>query len=122
MTGKEVLQLVTQAGARLVCAGEQLTVKAPQPLSGALVTLIRRHKPDLLALLRSEQHEVFEERSAIMQYDGGLSRVAAEALAQHGAVIDILPCPACNGMSYKYADGHVRCTTPWCTFRTERAG
>jgi hypothetical protein len=54
------------------------------------------------------------ERAALYEYDGGLSRAAAEALAAHGPVVGLPACPQCQGLTYHYADGHVRCTTPGC--------
>lgn len=48
-------------------------MEAPAPLPDALLTKLRACKPELLALL-----EAFEERAAIMEFDGGLSRDEAE--------------------------------------------
>jgi hypothetical protein len=50
---------------------------------------IRSHKPDIVACLQSEfaklqeeaRAEAFEERAAIMEFDGGLSREEAERAA-----------------------------------------
>jgi hypothetical protein len=46
---------------------------------------IRAHKPDIVACLQSEfaklQEEAFEERAAIMEFDGGLPREEAERAA-----------------------------------------
>jgi hypothetical protein len=62
---------------------------------------------DLLAL-------PLAERAALYEYEGGLSRAAAEALARHGNVVGLPACPQCHGLTYQYADGFVRCTTPGC--------
>jgi hypothetical protein len=58
--------------------------------------------------------DAIEERAAIYEYDGHMTRPAAEALAAHGHVVALPACPRCHGMAYAYEDGHVRCTTPWC--------
>ena len=52
-----------------------LRYKAPKGvLTPALLEALRQHKAELLELV-----EDFEERAASMEYDGGLSRAAAEA-------------------------------------------
>jgi hypothetical protein len=51
-----------------------------------------------------------EERAAILEYDAGLSREAAEALARHGQVVGLPPCPHCKALGYRDQDGFLRCT------------
>jgi hypothetical protein len=58
--------------------------------------------------------------SAQYEFAGGMPRVAAEALAQHGQVVGLPACPRCHGMTYQYANGYIRCTTPWCGFGRAR--
>ena len=76
MTSLEVLSAVIQTGGRLTPNGNTITVEAPAPLPQDILALVRRHKADLLDLL-----EAFEERAAIMEYDGHLARAEAEPLA-----------------------------------------
>ena len=76
MTSLEVLSAVIQAGGRLTPNGDTITVKAPAPLPQDVLMLIREHKAVLLDLL-----EAFEERAAIIEYDGGVPRAEAARLA-----------------------------------------
>ena len=50
-----------------------------------------------------------EERAAIYEFDGHMSRQAAEALAAHGMVVRLPACTACGSLAYQYSDGFVRC-------------
>jgi hypothetical protein len=76
MTVQDVLSAVSQAGGRLTPNGEKITVEAPVPLPQDVLALVREHKQKLCDLL-----EVFEERAAIIEYDGRLPRDEAERLA-----------------------------------------
>jgi hypothetical protein len=115
MTASALLQALQARQIRLWAEGDALHYDAPAGvMTDELKALVRAHKAALLALLRQEKREWQEERVAIMEYDGGMSRPAADALAKHGAVVALPACPQCHGMSYQYEDGHVRCTTPWC--------
>lgn len=54
--------------------------------------VLREHKAELLDELRAGMvdREAFEERAAIMEFDGGLTRAEAERLAlleRHGATV-----------------------------------
>jgi hypothetical protein len=55
--------------------GERLIVRGPKRLA-ALAQQLLSHKAAILEIL-----ELFEERAAIMEYDGGLPRAEAERLA-----------------------------------------
>jgi hypothetical protein len=69
--------------------GDDLLLEANERPSAAILELIKRHKPDIVALLRSGQdgwsaedwRVFYEERAAIAEFDGGLTRDAAEARA-----------------------------------------
>ncbi len=65
-----------------------LHVKVPQGvLTDALRVAIREHKAALLELV-----EAFEERAAIAEMDGGLSRESSEALAWASLVQKEMVC------------------------------
>ena len=77
MTAVEVLTTLQHRGVTLIPRGDRLRVDAPEgTLTPALRAALRTHKAALLDLL-----EAFEERAAIAEYCGGLSRVEAQRLA-----------------------------------------
>ena len=77
MTALELLTARHARGVTLTPWGDRLRVDAPEgTLTPALRAALREHKAELLDLL-----EAFEERAALAEYCGGLSRPAAEALA-----------------------------------------
>jgi hypothetical protein len=138
MTVDDLLTHCHALGIQLAVSGaRQLTVKSPPGAMTADIRQgIRTHAAALFALLlpaaalvvptpaqptnragcavEQTDPELIEERAAIYKYDGQMTRAAAEALAQHGHVVALPACPMCHGMSYQYADGSVRCTTPGC--------
>lgn len=83
MTAAELLEDLRRAGLTLDVAGKALLVAPAGRLTDSLRTRIRLHKDALVVLLLEEaETENFEERAAIMQHDGGLSREEAEAAAR----------------------------------------
>lgn len=69
--------------------GTRLDLDAPHgTLTDALVARVREAKPALISLLAVDSDgagdpaELFEERAAIREYEGGLSRPLAERLAR----------------------------------------
>ena len=75
---------VEVAGGHLTANGDHLRVTAPAPLPDALVDALRRHKHEVLSHLTAvagDEQEAFEERAAILQFDGELSREEAERRA-----------------------------------------
>ncbi len=77
MTAVETLTTLRRLGVTLTPWVDRLRVDAPQnALTPALRAALREHKAELLDLL-----EDFEERTAIMEYNGGLSRDEAERQA-----------------------------------------
>jgi hypothetical protein len=72
----EVLRQARQFGAHVAANGDRLDVEAPAPLPTLLVEELRRCKPEILALL-----ENIEERSAIIEHDGGYDRDDADRMA-----------------------------------------
>lgn len=74
---KSLFRRLAALGVILSADADGLAIDAPGGVLGDdLVGLIRAHRDKLLVLV-----ERFNERSAIMQYDGGLSRAEAERLA-----------------------------------------
>ncbi len=104
----ELVREVESAGGHIAAAGGRLKLSAPAPLPDGLVDELRAHKTELLALLSGgvasaggavDGDEWFEERAAIIEHDGGLSRAEAETRAFECAVVRWLnenPPPA-NG-------------------------
>ena len=89
----ESLTVLYEHGVTLTPRGDRLHVDAPAgTLTLALRAALRTHKAALLDLL-----EAFEERAAIAEYCGGLSRVEAERLAWQCVLGASAPGPA-DGM------------------------
>ena len=94
MIAADLISEATAAGLCLQAVGNdrlKCTSKGPPPPQ--LLARLRDRKADLIAALRAEDHrdhsiddaqrwrDAYEEKAAIRQYDGGLSRVEAEAAA-----------------------------------------
>ena len=76
MTAVELLTALCGLGVTFTSWVDRLRVEAPQgALTPALRATAREHKAALLDLL-----EVFEERAALIEYDGGRPRDEAERL------------------------------------------
>ena len=80
MDASELLRHLLRRGCVLEAevAGHRLTVTGS--LTDELRQSIREHKAELLALLEAKR-EAFEERAAIMEFDGGMTRKDAESAA-----------------------------------------
>jgi hypothetical protein len=82
--------MVRAAEARLtvLADGERLVVRGPRDSDATLVQAVLARKAEILAVWRhcidDNDREQFEERAAIFEYDGGLSRAVAEWLARAG--------------------------------------
>lgn len=81
-------------GASFAAIDARLVVEAPAPLPDVLVAELRAHKGELLALLtpthkagRDLVFDWWQERAAIMEYDGGLAREEAERQAWKRALV-----------------------------------
>jgi hypothetical protein len=88
MNAAALLTEARRLGACLAANGERLLAEAPAPLPDTLVAELRAHKHELLAMLTSMNNvdrdavtEWWQERAAIMEHDGGLSREEAERQA-----------------------------------------
>lgn len=81
MNPHALLHRLREAGFRLDVAGEKLLVQPASRLTDADRADIRLHVVGLVQALEAD-HEWFEERAAVMEFDGGLTRVEAEAAAR----------------------------------------
>lgn len=93
MTVETLLESIQAAGGTIEPRGDRLRVNAPSPLPDDLLSELRVHKAELMALLRGklpphvgdwpeEWLEAFIERAAIVEFDGGLPRTEAERRAE----------------------------------------
>src|SRR5690242_8237593 len=99
MDAVTLLRRAHDAGLRIEPAGDKLLVRGPRRAQ-SVVKLLATHKAEVLALLTqagdaptpitaatspaaeaSFWRDLFEERAAHRQYDGGYSRIEAEQLA-----------------------------------------
>lgn len=80
----DLLQHLRAAGFTLDVANGKLLVKPASMLTDDLRVTLTASKPEVLALLAAEREadkEAFDERAAIMEFDGGLPRADAERAA-----------------------------------------
>jgi hypothetical protein len=83
VTAADVLRILRRAGLVLDVAGSALLVTPSGRLTDELRALIRACKEDLVTLVLHEGDvEAFDERAAIMEFDGGMTRPEAEAAAR----------------------------------------
>ena len=85
MTVSELVQSVVYGGVVLTWQGDMLHVSAPTgTLTPALKQALRQHKPQLWAWCQQvaswnvDTRELWDERAAIMEYEGGLPRDEVE--------------------------------------------
>jgi hypothetical protein len=89
MSVAEALKAARAAGVEVGLDGDDLVLEAPAPPPAAVLDLLSRHKPGIVMLLRpgpdgwsaEDWHVFFDERPGIVDFDGGLPRVEAEARA-----------------------------------------
>jgi hypothetical protein len=91
MNALDLLLTLEARGVVLTSDGARLIVDSPKgALTATDLDALRRLKPALLAILEvrltaadlsAEWYEVWDERAAIMEYDGGLPRERADAMA-----------------------------------------
>jgi hypothetical protein len=85
-------------GVKITLDGDDLVVVGADLLTDDEVERLRRHKPELVALLRpygnkwlaEDWRAHFDERAAIAEHDGGLPRPEAERLAFEVCVVEWL--------------------------------
>jgi hypothetical protein len=89
MSALQALKAVRDAGIRLGVDGDTLMLDADAAPPPGLLELLSCHKAQVLALLRTgsdgwsgeDWRALFDERAAVAEFDGGLSRAMAEARA-----------------------------------------
>jgi hypothetical protein len=83
MTADDLLAAARAWGLKVFADGDRLVVRGPRDAGADLVQALLGRKAELMPLLAltAEEREYFEERAAIAEFDGGLSRAAAENLA-----------------------------------------
>jgi hypothetical protein len=89
MSAFQALKAVRNAGVQIGVDGDALTLDAEAAPPAAVLDLLCRHKAGVVALLRTGSYgwsgedwrASFDERAAIAEFDGGLSRASAEARA-----------------------------------------
>ncbi len=138
------------AGIDIVVDGVELILTAPAQPSTAIVEKLARHKGQIIAALRTTPKDwtqedwqaLFDERAAIMEFDGGSSRAEAEArafetvvaewLRQHPVRRSSRGCLGCGGTTisdeYLEVGGnqvgawlHSRCWPEWRARREAEA-
>jgi hypothetical protein len=98
MSATEALRAARDAGISLHVDGDGLVLEASAPPPTSVVELLRHHKAGLVALLQGERDgwsaddwcAFYDERAGIAEFDGGLSRVNAEAGALTCCVVEWL--------------------------------
>jgi hypothetical protein len=89
MSAIQALKAARDAGVRIGVDGDALTLDAAAAPPAAVLALLSHHKAGVIALLRTgsdgwsgeDWRALFDERAAIAEFDGGLSRRSAEARA-----------------------------------------
>jgi hypothetical protein len=86
MSAAEALQAAQNAGVEIGIDGDDLSLKAASEPPAAIPDELRRHKTEIIAMLRpghdrwsaEDWRLYFEERAAVAEFDGGLLRTDAE--------------------------------------------
>lgn len=93
MSAVEALRMAHEAGVELSIDRDELVLQALSEPPFAILDMLRQHKAGVVTLLRRGQkvqycawsakkwRALFDERAAIAEFDGGLSRAEAEASA-----------------------------------------
>jgi hypothetical protein len=98
MNAAYALKSARAAGVKVILDGDDLALSAAAAPSAAVLDVLSRHKAEIVALLRSgrggwsveEWRLFFDERVSIIEFDGGLPRVEAEARAFACCVVEWL--------------------------------
>src|SRR5262245_8644052 len=108
MSAAAVLRAARAAGVELAIDGNDLLLDAATMPPASVVDALRRHKAEVVAMLRSGRDGwsaedwllFFEERAAIAEFDGRLSRTEADAQALACCIVEWLnrnPTPSAPG-------------------------
>lgn len=81
MNHQHLLETCRHAGIVLKWDGQKVRVCGAESVVAQLLPLLKEGKPDLEAMFRAEEQGYFNERAAIAEYDGELSRADAEKQA-----------------------------------------
>ena len=99
MSATDAIKAACEVGVELGLDGQHLVLSAPAAPPPAVLDLIAWHKADVIAILRAREEDrwnaedwraCYDERAAIAEFDGGLSRQDAEALAHACCVTEWL--------------------------------
>jgi hypothetical protein len=98
MSAAGALKAAREEGVDIVLDGDDLLLEAPSRPRAALIGLLRRHKAEILELLRPGKDGwsnedwlgLFDERAGIAEFSGGLPREEAEAIAFKACVCEWL--------------------------------
>ena len=132
MNAAEALQAARAAGIQVKIDGADLLLKASAPPPAGVLDELSQHKARILTLLRAgnvywtaeDWRTFFDERAAIVEFDGGLSRAQANAHALEYCVIEWLnrnPAQSVPGRCLGCGDGNRR-GDPLLPFGTETSG
>ena len=108
MSAAEALKAARAAGIKLAINGKDLLLEAASEPPAVVLDELSRHKAEIVAVLRLGRDGwsaedwllFFEERAAITEFDGGLSRTDAEAQALACCIVEWLnqhPAPSAPG-------------------------
>lgn len=100
MSAAAALRAAHNAGIGLHVDGVDLVLEATAPPPAAVLDMLIRHKADLIVLLRpgddgclvEDWRALYDERAGIAEFDSGLPRKEAEALAFESCVVEWLTC------------------------------
>lgn len=108
MSALKALRTAYAVGIELALEGNDLSLKAASEPPATVIEALRRHKTEIVAMLRSgrdgwsaeDWRLYFEERAAVAEFDGGLPRDQAEVQAFECCVVkwlDLNPTPSGPG-------------------------
>jgi hypothetical protein len=108
MSAAAVLRAARAAGVELAIDGNDLLLDAATVPPASVIDALRRHKFEIIAMLRpgrvgwstEDWRLFFEERAAVVEFDGGLLRTQAEAQALECCIVEWLnrnPTPSAPG-------------------------
>lgn len=121
MSAIEALKAARAAAVEILLDGDDLVLEAPACPPPAVLDLLSQHKPEIIALLRPDRDGLtgedwrafFDERAAMAEFDGGLTRDQAEAQAFRYCVMQWLNrnpsssvagrCASCGQAEAKHA-------------------